>query len=183
MLEYIVLGTLNYSPMTGYELKQFIDSSTNHFWHAKQSQIYRTLKRLEEQNRVISEVEAQDGRPDRRVYNITEAGQAALQQWLAQPLTEVEQTKSVMLLKLFFSAQIGKEAIVTQLRLQRMLHQQQLAVYANESPALIAETAVNMPQLANDTLLWDATRRFGELYEAMIIAWLDETINRIETEF
>ena len=45
MLKYVLLGFLNYTPMTGYELKQFMDESTANFWHAKQSQIYTTLKK------------------------------------------------------------------------------------------------------------------------------------------
>ncbi len=183
MLEYVILGTLNYAPMTGYELKQFMDSSTNHFWHAKQSQIYRTLKKLEEQVWVISQVEAQESRPDRRLYTITPAGHDTLQKWLAQPIIDIEPTKSIILLKLFFSASLGKEIILTQLRLQRTLHQQLAQEYTDESKTLIAQTAVEMPQLAKDTLLWDSTRRFGELLEEMIITWLDETISRIEEEF
>ena len=46
MLKYVLLGFLNYAPQTGYELKQAIDKSTSFFWHAKQSQIYTTLKGL-----------------------------------------------------------------------------------------------------------------------------------------
>ena len=68
MLKYTLLGFLNYAPMTGYELKQRIDLSTSHFWHAKLSQIYITLKSLEEEEYVVSEVHEQQERPDRRVY-------------------------------------------------------------------------------------------------------------------
>ncbi|MCP4361467.1 MAG: PadR family transcriptional regulator, partial [Chloroflexi bacterium] len=78
MLKYALLGFLNYQPMTGYEIKQMIDVSTANFWHAKQSQIYTTLKKLEADNLAVSHVEAQEGRPDRRVYNITETGRVDL---------------------------------------------------------------------------------------------------------
>jgi len=43
MLKYVLLGALSYQPLTGYQLKQFIDSTARHFWHAQISQIYRTL--------------------------------------------------------------------------------------------------------------------------------------------
>ena len=92
-----------------------MDSSTGHFWYAKLSQIYMTLKTLEGDGLLISEVQPQEDRPDRRVYTITEAGRAALRRWLAEPLTEVEPTKEPLLLKLFFSAQIDKDALLTQL--------------------------------------------------------------------
>ena len=46
-LKHALLGLLTHQPMTGYELKQFFDSSIQHFWNAELSQIYPTLKSLE----------------------------------------------------------------------------------------------------------------------------------------
>ena len=182
-LQYALLGFLNYEPMTGYELKQTMDVSTSNFWHAKQSQIYTTLKKMEEAGLVLSEVEAQDGRPDRRVYEITEYGRAQLHTWLAEPLTELQPHKELLLLKLFFAAPLEKEAILTQLRLQRDLHQRQAAVYRNETKAILQKLAASNPELEKDILLWEATRRFGEMFEEMNVAWLDETIAMIEAKF
>ena len=82
MLKCALLGFLRYESKTGYELKQTMDKSTGHFWHAKQSQIYTTLKKLEEDGLVTSHPEPQESRPDRRVYTITESGEKALQEWL-----------------------------------------------------------------------------------------------------
>jgi len=47
MLKYILLEFLNYRPMTGCDLKKWIDQSTAHFWHAYHSQIYTTLRKME----------------------------------------------------------------------------------------------------------------------------------------
>ena len=47
MLKYALLGFLHYGPMSGYELKRRMDNSITHFWHAKLSQIYTTLKDLQ----------------------------------------------------------------------------------------------------------------------------------------
>lgn len=182
-LQHALLGFLNYQPMTGYEIKQFMDASTANFWHAKQSQIYTTLKKLEANERVISTVEAQEGRPDRRVYAITAAGRAELAHWLAQPLTALDPKKEALLLKLFFSARLDKQTILTQLRLQRDLHQQQCTHYATETKTMIDRSAAARPELEMDTLLWDATRRFGVLYEEAYVRWLDETIAMVEERF
>lgn len=179
-LQHALLGFLTYQPMTGYEIKQFMDVSTANFWHAKQSQIYATLKKLEERELIASHVEPQEGRPDRRVYEITPTGRAELEHWLAQPLTTLEPHKETLLLKLFFSAGLEKESILTQLRLQQDLHQRQQALYATETKAVIDQFAASMPELQRDALLWDATRRFGVLFEEMYVRWLDETIKRVE---
>jgi DNA-binding PadR family transcriptional regulator len=182
MLKYVLLGFLNYGPRTGYELKQEMDQSTSYFWHAKQSQIYTTLKKLEEDDLVTSQIEAQTERPDRRVYTITVAGQADLREWLERPLTEIEPRKETLLVKLFFSADLDKNTLLTQLRLQRDLHQQQYLLYRDEiAPHLQAQ--FDNPDVGQDARLWDATRRMGELYEEAIVRWLDETIAMIEAQF
>ena len=81
-LEYAILGFLNYKPMTGYDLKKAFDDSVRHFWYADQSQIYRTLNRLNEKDWVSRDVIEQDTRPDRKEYSITDSGREALRQWL-----------------------------------------------------------------------------------------------------
>lgn len=179
MLKYALLGFLNYLSASGYDLKQLMDVSTANFWHAKQSQIYTTLKKMEGEGLVISHVEPQEGRPDRRVYQITETGQADLQEWLAQPITVIEPRKETLLLKIFFSAQMDPQAILTQLRLQRNLHQADLETYQSTTKDVIQQFG-SSTDMAKDAMLWEASRRFGELYEEMFIRWLDETIAVVE---
>lgn len=183
MLKYVLLGGLSYRPLTGYQLKQFVDTSAKHFWYAQTSQIYRTLDTLEAEGLLTSEIQEQEDRPDRRLYHITPAGRADLLAWLAQPMTEIAPTKDSLLVRLFFSAQLDKETVLTQLRLQRSLHQRQLSLYRNEITALINEGIQQSPELKRDALLWDVARRNGELVEEAYVRWLDETIQRIEDEF
>lgn len=183
MLKYMLLGQLSYLPQTGYNLKQEIDQSTGFFWHAELSQIYRTLKQLEETGLVSSYVQAQEGRPDKRIYAITEAGQRALLDWLRAPLVEIEPVKDTLLLKLFFSRPLGKEAILTQLRIQLDLHRQLRALYGQPAADSIRAVADQYPHLALDAVLWEATRRCGESYVDMYIRWLEETLTVISRAF
>jgi PadR family transcriptional regulator AphA len=183
MLKFALLGALNYQPMSGYDLKQFTDRSISNFWHAELSQIYVTLKALEKDGLITSSSISQANRPDRRVYTITENGKQALNDWLKTPFTEIDQYKDTLLLKLFFSASLGKDAILAQLHLQRSLHQKLVDLYQSETADIIAQTVEHAPQLRQDALLWEATRRFGELTEVVYLQWLDETIQMIETEF
>lgn len=183
MLKYTLLGFLNYQPMTGYELKQRMDNSTVHFWHAKLSQIYVTLKSLEEKKLVVSVMEEQDDRPDKRIYTITPQGREELKQWLSQPEMELSPKKETTVLKLFFSAQLDRETILTQLRVQRELHNQQLAYYRDVTPEVIRHVAAEFPTLTRDAVLWESTRTFGEKYEELYVQWLDEVIQLVETRF
>ena len=110
-LEYAILGFLNYHPYTGYDLKKIFDTSIRHFWPADQSQIYRTLARLTEQGLAEMEKVPQDDRPDRKVYSITEAGQAELLKWLSGP-PPLGDARSAPLIQVFFAGQLSDEEIL-----------------------------------------------------------------------
>lgn len=183
MLKYVLLGGLSYRPLTGYELKQFVDTATRHFWYAQPSQIYRTLDALEQDGLLTSEIQPQHDRPDRRLYHITDAGRIDLRSWLAHPMTEVEPTKDSFLVRLFFSAQLDKATVLTQLRLQRALRQQQLDLFRDVIRLLIQSSTEGHPELRREALLWEASRKLGEMSEETYIRWLDETIQLIEDQF
>ncbi len=183
MLKYALLGFLSYWPMTGYEIKQYITGSLAYFWNAELSQIYVTLKQLEVEGLVTGELHEQTDRPNKRVYTITEAGRRELADWVAKPVTEIQLVKDALLLKLFFSAQVDKHTLLAQLSIQRNLHQKQLANYRTDVAAGIEHERVTHPEFAADSYLWDATLRFGVLYEEAYIRWLDETITLIEQKF
>jgi len=183
MLKYAMLGFLNYTAQTGYELKQTMETSTNHFWNAKLSQIYTPLKKIEENGMVSSHLEHQESRPDRRVYTITESGKTELQKWLEKPVTDPVSAKHTLLLKLFFSANMEKQSLLAQLHFQLTLHEQLMGHYQSETKGVIAEVVARMPELKQDARLWEATRRFGELYEEMNLRWIDETLSMLQEEF
>ena len=179
MLKFALLGFLDYQSRSGYDLKQVMDVSTTNFWHAKQSQIYTTLKKLEKDKLVVSHIEPQESHPNRRVYMITDAGQAKLREWLTQPLMTIEPRKETLLLKLFFSAQLDPLSILTELRLQMNLHQAELEKYQTITKEVIRQFTAST-DMVDDARFWEATRRFGELYEEMYIRWLYETIDVLE---
>ena len=183
MLFYALLGFLNYGEMTGYDLKQVMDESRFNFWYARQSQIYTTLKKMETDGWVTSRLEAQVGRPDKRIYAITETGQRVLMDWLSDPAIELEPRKEPFLLKLFFSAPLEKEQLLTELRLRRELYRKKLAEYQNEARQTIEHYTGHVPSEKRDPLMWEATRRCLELQAGMYVAWLDETIASVEENF
>jgi PadR family transcriptional regulator AphA len=180
MLKYILLGLLDYKPMTGYELENWISVSAGNFWAAKLSQIYTTLKALEEEGQVTSTIEPQEGRPDKRIYEITDSGRNDLKAWLLEPITALEVKKDSLLVKVFFYEPSEKDALLTLLRLQLHMHQQKLVEYQSQAPNAILEMLNQRPELMPNAAHWEATRQFGLQYEAMYIDWLKLTIKQIE---
>jgi PadR family transcriptional regulator, regulatory protein AphA len=179
MIKFILLGFLNYQPMTGYDLKQTIDESSAHFWHAYHSQIYTTLRKMEQEGLVTSQFIQEDSTPDRRVYTITPSGKKALKAWLDKTLTEMSPVKEELLVRLFFSAQRDPQEVLTELRLQRELHQEKAAAYQ----AIGTHITTQIPKkcgLERDEKFWRLTLDMGMRYEEMYLAWLDASIRTIE---
>lgn len=116
-LSYALLGLLNYSPMTGYDLKKIFDDSINFFWSAQTSQIYRELKTLDKNGYVVSDIEANEKGPDKRVYSITEQGKTQLKAWLKDMPDDIdEDTRNAFLVRIFFSSHVGFDELYFQMQ-------------------------------------------------------------------
>jgi len=100
-VSYVVLGIISRDgPSTPYELKAAVGRGIAHFWPFPHSQIYSESERLAGMGLLAEERE--DAGRRRRIYDVTDAGRAALRDWLAEPTAEVPQIRSLALLKLFF---------------------------------------------------------------------------------
>jgi PadR family transcriptional regulator, regulatory protein AphA len=117
---YVVLGMLSWRPMSGYDIKAMVDSSTRFFWAASYGQIYPELRRLAEAGLVAAESGADGGRR-RTPYSLTAGGRDALAAWLAQP-PQMFETRDEGLLKLFFAA-ASPEAAADILAAKRRYHE------------------------------------------------------------
>ena len=177
-LRYALLGFLGLDSMTGYELKQNLDRSTQQFWHAGLNQIYPTLKQLEGDDLVTARSEPQVGKPDRRRYSITPAGREQLKTWLAEPLTSLPPSKDAALLKLFFSGSMENERILRLLEAQLVLHRKQLKRYEGETRRVI-EDIVEATGLTREGTMWELVRELGEAHERAYVNWLERAIERV----
>ena len=110
-LHYGLLGLLSYHDSTGYDLTKIFESSLNNFWHAQSSQIYRELKRMEESGWVSSHNKIQKGRPNKRIYTITEIGKTEFKKWMAKTKLEFENYHNIMQLRIFFGADDPKTTL------------------------------------------------------------------------
>lgn len=108
MLKHGILGLLNYHDMTGYEIMEVFRDSLNFFWNARTSQIYRELQGLEKHKWVYKTPVMQQGKPDKKVYSITEEGRSELLRWLADGDIGFN-SKSPVLMKVFFMGERSKE--------------------------------------------------------------------------
>src|SRR5690242_13621633 len=84
-LEHAILVSLTERAGSGYELARRFDRSIGYFWPATHQQIYRVLRRMDEAGWVTHTEVAQEGRPDKKVYRISDGGLAELTRWIAEP--------------------------------------------------------------------------------------------------
>lgn len=57
VLTYAILGLLNRTPMTGYDISKAFNHELAKFWHAKHSQIYGELKSMFSDGLVTYDIE------------------------------------------------------------------------------------------------------------------------------
>jgi PadR family transcriptional regulator AphA len=114
---YVILGMVSREARSGYEIKAAVDNSTRFFWAASYGQIYPELKRLAEAG-LVEGVDASRGERKRTVYAITDAGMAALTDWLRQP-PQTSEMREEGLLKLFFADVLPPEDAIATLRVMR----------------------------------------------------------------
>ncbi|HEX6419325.1 MAG TPA: PadR family transcriptional regulator [Acidimicrobiales bacterium] len=85
-IHHAVLSLLAEGPSHGYELKARFEEAVGPQWGPLNiGHLYQILGRLDRDQMVRSRRAPQPARPDRVVYEITAAGRAELDAWLAQP--------------------------------------------------------------------------------------------------
>jgi DNA-binding PadR family transcriptional regulator len=175
-LDHAILGFLQYRPFTGYDLKKLFDTSLRHFWPADQSQIYRTLSRLGEQGWAQQRTVAQDRRPNRKEFHITEDGRRELARWLVSPMPQ-EEPRSAALVQIFFAGQLADERILATLEGVAAGLRGLLAAYAR-IPAQV-EPYHAMVGSRREGFFWMLTVECGIAAARAQLEWLESAIRRI----
>ena len=179
VLGYIILGLLIDRSMSGYDLKTFFNNSINFFWSAKLSQIYRELGKLEEQGYITHKIEKQEGRPDKKVYSITEEGKIAFTQWLKEFPKEISPgSRNEFLVRIFFSSKLPDEELIFQLKRYIKDKEEELKIYKTieeQLDKIISEKGHN-----TDAFNQRFTVRRGLYFTKAGIDWANECIEDIK---
>ena len=104
-LSYGLLSLLSTQPMSGYVLTIKI----NRFWRSTHSAIYPLLSELEENGYIEFIFEKQNGKPDKKIYNLTVSGKKILHDWFMSE-TGDEVIRDEMILKLYCIKCVDTEA-------------------------------------------------------------------------
>lgn len=176
-LEQAILVSLAEKSATGYDLARRFDASIGHFWKATHQQIYRVLARMEADGWVASEAIAQEGRPDKKLFAITDIGRDELRLWTSKG-TPVERLRSEFAVKLRALPFGDAEAIVDDVRVRRRAHEEQLAYYRESAERFYPDPT----SLRDDERGAYLVLRGGILAEEAGITWCDEILQSFGVE-
>ncbi len=113
-IKHAILGLLAEGPMHGYDLATTFDQEVaapaSGGKKLNPGQVYSTLERLARDGLVaLLEKVSQEGRPEKAVYTLTEAGRAELYTWLRHPTEHELDLRNETFLKLILARRV-KEA-------------------------------------------------------------------------
>lgn len=176
MLKHGILGLLNYGEMNGYEILETFRHSLNHFWNAQKSQVYRELNSLETSGYISGTWIEQNGKPDKKMYSITDAGRVELLNWLSEDLKE--NARIPLLMKTFF---LGEKTIDENIEFFNDLKK----VYQRKYQGFLAvdeskEAYGEELQDAYRSMFWGFTISYGRRRAKMVVEWCDECISMLE---
>jgi len=177
MLKHGILGLLNYSNMTGYDIKTVFNDSLKHFWQAQTSQIYRELQALETNGWIKATHVEQENRPDKNVLSITEEGRKELKNWLEND-TEKSPIRNHVLMKTFFR---GEFSIDENIEYFKKLPERE-TVFPEGSEKADSKRREYKTNIDNPirALYWKFTSDFGIMYDKMLREWCANCIKELE---
>ncbi len=177
-LPHALLGLIHYGPATGYDLKGRFRNSIYFFWNATLPQIYRTLGKMEASGWIASTVEHRDGKPSRKVYRVSEAGEKEFERWLGEaPGTLVPHVP--MLIKVFFGARLPRGRFVEEIRGVREYHARLLDKYEKQVVPMIEERS-GRTRNPEDALFWRMALDYGRRQAQMTVDWCDSVLERMK---
>jgi DNA-binding PadR family transcriptional regulator len=173
-LEHAILVSLSERPSTGYELARRFDRSIGHFWTATHQQVYKVLARMESLGWVDPTVVPQDGRPDKKVYEVTATGRAELSEWLSAP-AEPEATRSELAVKVRGASFGNVRSVADEAQRHRELHAARLDSYLKNEKREFPDPA----RLRGARLHQYLVLRGGISYERGAVEWCDEILTAL----
>jgi len=168
---YTILGCLTVEPMSGYDVKRYLEQTVAHFWSESYGQIYPALRRLEEEGLVEGRSEPGERGQDKRVFRITDAGRRQLEAWLRLPAAPVR-PRYEHSLKLFFGHNVGPQASLEHVERLRREAEENLARYETWEKRLRQRTR---QETASPEVYYLAVLRGGVHYSRMMLDWCDES--------
>ncbi len=173
---YAILGVLNVSPCTGYDIKKYCDNIIAHFWNENYGHIYPVLKSLQDEG-LIERVE-EEIQDRKKKYAITTKGREEFINWLKEP-ANYQSARSEFLLKLSFSKDLKQEEIKNMILSYKEDHMKKLIDYGK----MEAYMKENQETFEKDQRFFiHAPLRYGIMSAESVVSWCDEMLKEMDMQ-
>jgi len=168
--ELALLGFLRQEPMHGYAIHQQLSdpSGLGPVWQIKLSLLYAMLGKLDDAGAISAVAEAQENKPPRKVFHLTEKGEKAYLDWMQRPVENGRSLRLEFLLKLYFARQEGADFVAQLLAAQN----EQCHIWMADVQKIINE------EKAGDRQYSCLVHQFRLGQIQAMINWLDQCADR-----
>lgn len=178
-LKHAILSLLVESDRSGYDLMKNFESSVAFYWSASHQQIYKALANMHKDDLVSLSITEQSGKPDKKIYSLTLAGQQELKEWAVLPVKK-SPAKNQLLIKLMIARLVGVEPILEQLNIEIQNVYKKIAAYSKIEKQYFSPKPTSATHLKNMTSY--LTLRHGILAAHAELDWLHEAIDMLENQ-
>ena len=175
-LKYAILGLLNRTSMTGYDIAKEFSFQLANFWTAKHSQIYPELKKLVDEKLVVFDIEISGEVLEKKVYTITEKGREEFLKWLEKDEPMEPTPKNIFRLRMYFSNNLDVETRIKLLEHQLIQHEERIAFLLSQMKPYVDVPPINDESFGDYLVLKGAIMR-----EETTIKWLKDCIDCCKT--
>jgi DNA-binding PadR family transcriptional regulator len=175
-LQHAIMTALLEDDLSGYELAKSFDSSLGFFWRASHQQIYQDLRKLSDKVWITGTTVAQEGKPSKIVYALTDAGRLGLDAWVLGP-SRTQEGKDDLLVKLYNLSLDNAAHLANELERRREEVMGRLYLYERIRRRHYGEPAELSIRRKGVYLALNAGISQGEQF----LAWCDEALTMLAT--
>jgi len=161
-VRHALLALLSEGPKYGLRLQQEFEERTGEVWPLNVGQVYTTLQRLERDG-LVRPVGARGDR-GKQSYELSPAGQKALDQWLAEPDSGPQQLHEEIYVKLLLATRIANGDLKGMLARQKRAYLQRLRDLNRLEEGARRDGRIDLARLVRGALL----------HTEADIKWMDE---------
>lgn len=154
---------------SGYDLLKRFKQRLGFFWQASHQQIYQQLKVMHQEGLIDCKLDVQKGKPDRKVYTMTQNGQQELLRWLNQAC-KPQKINDSLLVKLYGGHLLDKTVLLAEIKEHQNQHEKALQIMLE-----LEQQYQELPLTERGSLMLPfLTLRRGILGEQAWLAWAQE---------
>ncbi|MFK8184450.1 MAG: PadR family transcriptional regulator [Phormidesmis sp.] len=180
-LAHTILALLAKRPESGYDISKHFDEGLSCYWEATQQQVYRELSKLTKSNWVTFEIVPQVGKPDKKIYQLTDLGWQELTRWYTEP-TEPTPVREDLLVKVLIGYKMKRQHLFEELHRRKQLHSEKLTAYLEEEIDFLSKQrkqrervdSASLEEADMEMLFKYLTMKRGIAYEKSWLNWCDE---------